>query len=107
MAHRAFQTEEERQQFYSDINAAAETGMDFTSRWFIANGTNNGELRDVRARSIIPVELNAIMHYNAKVLAEYHLKLGNTNIATKYEYKAKKILEVSQMKFQQLSMNDK
>lgn len=95
LAHRSFDTEEERMQFFTDINAGAETGLDFTSRWFIKNGTNIGQLRDIKTRSIVPVELNAILHYNAKVLAEYHTKVGNTNIATKYEYKAHKILEVS------------
>lgn len=95
LAQRSFTTENERMQFYTDIVAGAESGLDFTGRWFIKNGTNEGQLRDIKTRFIVPVELNAIMFYNSKILADYHTKLGNDKIATKYEYKAEKILEVS------------
>lgn len=95
MARREFTTEDEKMQFYTDINTAAETGFDFTSRWFIKNGTNEGQLHNIKTRSIVPVELNGILYTNAKILAEFHTKLGNDKIAAKYEYKAEKILEVS------------
>lgn len=40
----AFETEEEKEDFYSEIKAGAESGMDFTARWFIAeDGTNKGK----------------------------------------------------------------
>lgn len=68
--------------------------MDFTSRWFIKNGTNEGDLVDIKARSIVPVDLNSIIYFNAKTLAEFHTKLGNSKIAAKYEYSAEKIYEV-------------
>lgn len=87
--------EKEKLQFYSDINAGAESGMDFTSRWFVKNGTNEGQLIDIKARSIVPVDLNAIMYFNAKTLAEFHTKLGNSKIAVKYENSANQIYEVS------------
>lgn len=38
-----FQTESEKQQFYSELKAAAESGWDFSSRWFILEGTNQGK----------------------------------------------------------------
>jgi len=44
--------------FFSDIIAGAESGEDFTSRWF-AHGT---DLRTISTRSFIPVGLNAIMY---------------------------------------------
>ena len=38
-----FETDEEKEDFYSEIKAAAESGMDFTARWFIAeDGSNKG-----------------------------------------------------------------
>lgn len=95
LAQRSFKTENEKIQFFTDINAAAESGMDFTSRWFIKNGTDEGRLFDVKARYIIPVELNALLYFNAKTLAEFHDKVGNTNIAIKYKYTASRIYEVS------------
>nr|UOO00976.1 soluble trehalase 2 [Sitodiplosis mosellana] len=93
LARRSFTTEDEKMQFYSNLKAAAESGMDFSSRWFIKNGTNEGQLRDNNARSIVPVELNSMIYFNAKILADYHSKLGNDKIAAKYEYKSQKILE--------------
>jgi len=51
-------TETDAHDFYSDIIAGAESGEDFTSRWF----TNGSDLRSIKTRSIIPVGLNAIMY---------------------------------------------
>jgi len=31
--------------FYINIKSAAESGWDFSSRWFIANGTNQGKIK--------------------------------------------------------------
>lgn len=90
-----FRTEEDRENFFSDITAAAESGMDFSSRWFIKNGTNKGQLIDIKTRSIVPVELNAILYKNAKTIANFHKILGNTNVADKYEDKAKQLFNVS------------
>jgi len=38
-----FTTENDKENFYSEIKAAAESGWDFSSRWFILNGTNKGK----------------------------------------------------------------
>jgi len=38
-----FKTESEKENFYSELKAAAESGWDFSSRWFILNGTNAGK----------------------------------------------------------------
>lgn len=94
-AHKHFETEDERRQFYGEMIAGAESGLDFSSRWFIKNGTNGGQLFNTHAKSIIPVELNAMLYFNAKTIAEFHKKLGNTNIAAKYENRAQQIFEVS------------
>lgn len=95
VAQKHFDTESERQQFYTEMIAGAESGWDFSSRWFIKNGTNGGQLFNTHAKSIIPVELNAMLYFNAKTIAEFHRKLGNTNIAAKYENRAQQIFEVS------------
>lgn len=34
--------DEQKENFYSELKAAAESGWDFSSRWFITNKTNNG-----------------------------------------------------------------
>lgn len=91
-----FATEEERQDFYSDIKAGAESGMDFSSRWFMNDqGTNNGTLKNVKTRSIIPVELNALLFWNAKIIAEFYGNAGNSEKQAEFEKKAEKIMIVS------------
>lgn len=84
-------TEEEREDLYSELKAGAESGMDFSSRWFIKNGTNEGGLIDIKCRSIVPVELNAILYWNAKMLAEFYVKANNPKKAAEFESKAQEI----------------
>jgi alpha,alpha-trehalase len=37
--------EKEKEDFYFNIKSAAESGWDFSSRWFISNGTNDGKMK--------------------------------------------------------------
>lgn len=37
-----FKTETEKENHYSELKTGAESGWDFSSRWFIVNGTNKG-----------------------------------------------------------------
>lgn len=47
--------------FYIDIKSAAESGWDFSTRWFVSpEGDNSGNLTNIHTRYIIPVDLNAI-----------------------------------------------
>ncbi|KAH8370512.1 hypothetical protein KR093_003838, partial [Drosophila rubida] len=92
-----FATKEAKEDHYSELKSAAESGMDFSSRWYInANGTNEGNLTDAKTRSIVPVELNAILYWNAKMIAEFHSKAGNIEKMVEYETKAQKIQEAIQ-----------
>ncbi|XP_055853800.1 trehalase-like isoform X2 [Episyrphus balteatus] len=89
-----FKTDEEKQAYYSELAAGAESGMDYSSRWFInEKGTNEGNLTDLKCRSIIPVELNAILYWNAKIIAEFYTMSNNVAKSGEYERKAKEILE--------------
>ncbi len=38
-----FTDEEDKDNFYSELKSAAESGWDFSTRWFIVNGTNKGK----------------------------------------------------------------
>lgn len=89
-----FGTQLGRGQFYGEIIAAAESGNDFSTRWFIKNGTNQGELYDIHTKSIIPVELNAILYFNAKTIAKFYRELGKTSHAVKYEKRARQLFNV-------------
>jgi alpha,alpha-trehalase len=46
-AEEAFHSDEEKEAYYSELKAAAESGWDFSSRWFIHNATNKGECSSV------------------------------------------------------------
>jgi alpha,alpha-trehalase len=37
--------EKNKEEFYINIKSAAESGWDFSSRWFISNGTNQGKIK--------------------------------------------------------------
>ncbi|EDV36486.2 uncharacterized protein Dana_GF11930, isoform B [Drosophila ananassae] len=89
-----FKTEEEKEDHYRELKAAAESGMDFSSRWFInENGTNVGNLTNLKTRSIVPVDLNALLFMNAKIIAEFHSKAKNPDKVAEYEKKAQKLLQ--------------
>lgn len=88
MAQVNFVTEQEKENFYAEIKTAAESGMDFSSRWFMNpkdNWSHQGRLKDAKTRSIIPVELNAILYRNAKIIAEFYRMSGNTTKAELFD----------------------
>lgn len=90
-----YATEEEKEEHYGHIKGAAASGWDFSSRWFINdNGTNVGTLANLKTGYIVPVDLTAILHWNARILAEMYQKLNNCAKARFYEIKASKIFEV-------------
>lgn len=77
-------TDQERQRIYSGLKSAAESGWDFSSRWFLLDGKRSKNLRDVNTMSIAPVCLNSLMGLNARLLSEFHEALGNKIQCDKY-----------------------
>ena len=66
-----------QEQLWADLKAGAESGWDFSSRWFVdAQGDNGGSLRDTRTSHILPVDLNALLCSNERLLASFHRILG-------------------------------
>ncbi|XP_056334954.1 trehalase [Danio aesculapii] len=77
---------EAQKQLWMDLTSGAESGWDFSSRWFIDDtGRNNGSLRDTQTSAILPADLNAIMCRNERLLASFHRSLGNEEKALEYE----------------------
>ncbi|XP_076293625.1 trehalase isoform X3 [Lasioglossum baleicum] len=75
-----------REFFYNNIKAGAESGWDFSNRWF--NGNTAGgklSLMNISTEYIIPVDLNAILQQNARLLGQFHRSLGNLRKAASYE----------------------
>lgn len=80
-----FKTDEEKQTFYDDMKAGAESGWDYSTRWFINNHNEAaGNLTDISTRNIIPVDLNAFLQRNARKLSKFNERLGNTFVSIEF-----------------------
>nr|BAH28889.1 trehalase [Polypedilum vanderplanki] len=89
-----FQSAKDKEEHYAELKAAAESGMDFSSRWFINDeGTNVGTLENLKTRYIIPVELNAILYWNAVIIAEFYAIAGNETRKKEYLRIAKDFMD--------------
>ncbi|XP_055355201.1 trehalase-like [Paramacrobiotus metropolitanus] len=67
--------------FYGNIAAAAESGLDFSTRWL----ENAGEdFLTMRTETIIPVDLNAFLYAHERVLSELYMRLGDSENSEKY-----------------------
>jgi len=71
-----------RASFYADITSAAESGWDFSSRWY---RPSTHDLLDTATRDIIPADLNAILYANEQRLAQWHLDQGQNEKAKVYK----------------------
>lgn len=60
--------------FYSQITSAAESGMDFSSRWL----RDDHNLSSIHTHSIVPVDLNAILCSNEATLASLYRAIGRS-----------------------------
>lgn len=65
---------------YRHVRAAAESGWDFSSRWFRDGNT----LASIHTTDIIPVDLNALLYHLEQVLAEAFAESGDEAQAQKY-----------------------
>lgn len=77
--------ENARPTLYQDIASAAESGWDFSTRWFNRTGSQQGSLRSTRTRQIIPTDLNSLLYLNEKLLEKFFRLVGNTAKADQYE----------------------
>lgn len=59
-------TEEEKKQLFRDLRSAAESGWDFSSRWYL----EDGDFASTGTTSIIPVDLNCLMYHLETMLAQ-------------------------------------
>nr|ACP28173.1 soluble trehalase [Locusta migratoria manilensis] len=86
-------TEEARENIFYQIKSGAESGWDFSGRWFIKDGKNTGNLSNIQTQYIIPVDLNAFVYWNAKILCRFHSMLHNQKKAQYYCTKANEWLD--------------
>lgn len=71
--------------FYNEIKSAAESGFDFSSKWFVnGSGERTTRFDDIKTRYVIPVELNSYLCMNARLLSELFGALGMNQKRQKY-----------------------
>lgn len=69
--------ETDREQLYANLRAAAASGWDFSSRWY----AREGEFASTETSSLIPVDLNSLMYYMERQLAEGYALRGEADSA--------------------------
>lgn len=80
------QSIQEPQELFHHLRAAAESGWDFSSRWF----KNVKKFSSIHTTEIIPVDLNCLLVYLEQTLAEAYKQSGELNKAHEYEVLADK-----------------
>lgn len=71
---------EDRPQFYQDTASAAESGWDFSTRWF----KDKINLASIETTNIVPIDLNSLMCWNMGILELFYIKLENVRKARYY-----------------------
>lgn len=69
---------------YQDIASAAESGWDFSTRWFNHTESGTGSLSSTRTRQIVPTDLNSVLYYCEKLLEKFSRLAGDPGKATTY-----------------------
>ncbi|EFA08993.1 trehalase isoform X1 [Tribolium castaneum] len=73
-----YRTEDEKRQCYQNIRTGAETGWDFSGRWFFDHqGGNRADLSTINPTRVIPVDLNAFLCRCFKIMHEFYKKFRN------------------------------
>lgn len=57
--------EHQRETFYRNVRAAAESGWDFSSRWM----RDPSDLRTLETTDIVPVDLNSLLYHSERLIA--------------------------------------
>ncbi|MFZ1301266.1 MAG: alpha,alpha-trehalase TreF [Candidatus Microsaccharimonas sp.] len=70
---------------YLHIRAAAESGWDFSSRWFL----DPQDIRTIHTADIIPVDLNSLLYHLELTIADAYTSVFNLVKARQYRKKAK------------------
>ncbi len=74
----------DRGQLFRDLRAAAESGWDFSSRWFADGRT----LATIRTTRLVPVDLNSLLTGLERAIAANCRTLGDAACATAYDRRA-------------------
>ena len=76
----------EASRLYLHLRAAAESGWDFSSRWFL----DPHDLRTIHTADIVPVDLNCLLYELESTIAECYELMKNPLLASKFRRLAEK-----------------
>lgn len=82
----AQQSGQEAKSIYRHLRAGAESGWDFSSRWF----KDGKSFNTIHTTEIIPVDLNCLLFYLEQTIAEAYKLAGNTEASKKFILLAEK-----------------
>jgi alpha,alpha-trehalase len=71
----------EADRLFLHLRAGAESGWDFSSRWFI----DRGDITTIHTADIIPVDLNCLLYQLESLIAETYRLLKNPLLARKFQ----------------------
>lgn len=74
-------TSEEKEKLYLDIATAAESGIDFSSRWF----KDPMNMNTIQTSDLIPVDLNAVMYKTELIISDLSRLKGDLETARKFK----------------------
>ncbi|CAH1645734.1 unnamed protein product [Spodoptera littoralis] len=78
-------SEDKREEFYKEMKSAAESGWDFSSRWFVnAKNVTTDNLTDVHTSRILPVDLNAMFAGALQIMGDLRYQLKDRRSAQKW-----------------------
>ncbi|KAL6115796.1 treh [Pungitius sinensis] len=83
-----------KQQLWMDLKAGAESGWDFTSRWYTSGYDHaNSGLGETSTSQVVPTDLNALLCLNERTLASFHRILGDGDAGALYDQYAARRLQ--------------
>lgn len=85
-------TRPDKDRIYLHLRAAAESGWDFSSRWFL----DPHDIRTIHTADIIPVDLNCLLYVLEQTIAESYRSIKNSLFAKKFERLASRRREAIQ-----------
>ena len=85
--------ERETDRLYLHLRAGAESGWDFSSRWFL----DPHDIRTIHTADIIPVDLNCLLYQLEQTIAETYRLLKNPLLARKFENLAQRRVRAIQV----------
>ncbi|MFZ1360493.1 MAG: trehalase family glycosidase, partial [Candidatus Saccharimonadales bacterium] len=71
----------DHERLYLDLRAGAESGWDFSSRWF----ANPQDITSIHTTDIVPIDLNCLLYHHETVIAETYRLMYQPLLARKFQ----------------------